>query len=743
MIRIRTGASWRDDPRVAASLRRASPGERAAAARDLADALAIEVDGVDLTAGLAEAPLLPSLEGLLRAIAAVVAGAPQAALVLGEGGLELVIRRRGGSALLTVVALGRPSRVLARDVEVDVQALAAAALEAAAGFCRDLAAVVPAAVRDTRSLHHQIGRLSRIQPREPAGRPPEPTVLRSGPEPGRLGCALEIADHDGLLAGYEGGRPDLGSLLVPGSVVLHGVDGAPLLSLPGHPFLALRDLAAGADRALCAARRGDPGVEVPLARPGRRVTTLALSLSRGETSLDGRPVASAPLPLLRAFAEAALEFCSLVRARNPRQVENAYLGELEASAAERIAELDELCQGDRVADGARATGAPAGLRLVRRPLGPGRLRRLSFRRLFTAELGAPAALSLRGSRLLAAGRAAVVALDARTGAERWRAGGASLAAAFPGALLLARTGQLRLLSPATGRPRWERPAPGASPSGAALLAGGPLVLAEPGMVTGLDLATGEPVWRFTAPGASRTWVVAFGRLAVAGSDSGFLHGLDAEGRLLWRVRAPGPLLRPPSGWGGLCLALCETGAGSALLALDAATGVRRFEAPLELTPSAPPAPWGQRLAVPGTVAGDPAVTVLERSGALAWTSAPPLSGAPALLPAGPLLVVRGAAGGLLALGRDGALRWSRPAGPATALPGGLALSRETVVAAGEGLACHALETGELVAALPAVSASLLAVDRELTVAALDVDGLLTVHRLGTHLSLVGGGDGRD
>jgi outer membrane protein assembly factor BamB len=466
------------------------------------------------------------------------------------------------------------------------------------------------------------------------------------------------------------------------------------------------------------------------------VATLELSLSRGETSLDGRAVPCPPLSLLRAFAEAALEFCALTRARNPRQAENAHLGDLEASASERIAELDELAGGDLVLDlGGQARG-PAGLRLVREPLGPGRLRRLSFRRVFAAELGMPVSLSLRDGRLLAAGRGAVLLLDVRTGAEKWRAGGAGLAVAFPGGVLAARADRLRFLSPSTGRPRWERVAPGGPPTGAALMAGGPLVLAEPGAVTGLDVRTGETAWRFTAPGASRTWVVCFGRLSVAGSDTGFLHGLDAEGRLIWRVRAPGLLLRAPTAWGGLCLALCETAPGSALLALDAATGVRRFEAPLELTPSGAPVPWGRRLAIPGTVGGDPAVTVLDRSGAPAFTTAPPLTGAPALLPAGPLLVLRGAAGGLTALGRDGAPRWTRPAGPAGGSPGGLALSRETVVTAGEGLCCHALETGELVGALPATSAALLAVDRELTVAALDVDGLLTVHRLGTHLSLV-------
>ena len=736
MIRIRTGVSWLDDPRTTSALRRAGRTERAAFARELADALAIEVDGVDLAFGLAEAPLLSSLEELLRAIAAVVSGAPQTAVVLGEGGLELVIRRRGESALLTVVALGHPSRVLARDVEVEVQALAKAALEAAAGFCRDLAEIIPEAKRDTRTLHQAVLRLSKAETRAPSGLPAGPNVTRTSPSAGRLGCAIEIADHEGLLSSYQGGRPDLGLLLVPGSVVLMASDGSSLCSLYGHPFLALRDLTVAADRALCAARRGDASVKVPLARPGHKVATLELSLLRGETSLDGRRIACAPLALLRAFVEAALEFSRLARAFNPLQAENAHLVELEASAVERIAELDELSGGDLLAGPAFAVRGPSQLRPLGRPLGPGRLRRLSYRRFYRAELGAPAGLFSGGGRLLAAGQRSFICLDLLNGKERFRALGAPLVAAFPGAVLLARPDGLRLLSPSSGRLRWEKPLPGAAPSGAALLRGGPIVLAEPGAVTGLDLSTGAHSWRFSAPGASRTLVTGFGSLVVAGSDTGFLHGLDAEGRLVWRVRAPGPLLFGPTAWGGSCLALCETATGSALLSLDAATGVRRFEAPLELTPCGPPAPWGGRLAIPGTVAGDPVVTVLQRDGAPSWTAAPPLSGAPAVLPSGSLLVVRGALGGLTALERDGRPRWTRPGGPSSGRAGGLSLSRETVVAAGEGVSCHALETGELVGALPSVSAKLLLVDRELTIAALDVDGFLTVHRLATHLSLV-------
>src|SRR5512138_3795864 len=201
MIRIRTGTSWRHDPRLRAALRRTAPGSRAAAARAVVDALALEVDGIDLAAGRAEGPLLPALEALLRAVARVVAGAPHATAALPDGELEIVIRRRGASALLTVVALTRPSRVLASEVEVDVEDLAAAALDASATFCRELAEVIPAdADRESRRLRAAARDLRRAEstpPRRPgtARRPRPPRPAASG----RVACRVDLSDDDGLV----------------------------------------------------------------------------------------------------------------------------------------------------------------------------------------------------------------------------------------------------------------------------------------------------------------------------------------------------------------------------------------------------------------------------------------------------------------------------------------------------------------------------------------------------------------
>ena len=164
VIHIRAGAAWRHDPSLRAALRRGAGPDRLAAAREVVDAIALEVDGVDIAAGLAEGPLLPALEALLRAVARVVGGASHATVGFPDGEVELLIRRRGRTALLSVVATSRPARVLARDVEVEVDALAAAALDASAQLCGELAQLLPGSeAREARPLRAAARALRRTE----------------------------------------------------------------------------------------------------------------------------------------------------------------------------------------------------------------------------------------------------------------------------------------------------------------------------------------------------------------------------------------------------------------------------------------------------------------------------------------------------------------------------------------------------------------------------------------------------
>jgi hypothetical protein len=146
-----------------------------------------------------------------------------------------------------------------------------------------------------------------------------------------------------------------------------------------------------------------------------------------------------------------------------------------------------------------------------------------------------------------------------------------------------------------------------------------------------------------------------------------------------------------------------------------------------------------RVAIAGTEAGDPLVAAVDRAGETAWTVAPPLTGAVAAAPAGPLLIVRDTSGALAALGRDGDVRWSRPgpAGPCPARAAPPAVVRATVLAAaGDGLQAVDARTGDLVGAISIPTPLRVLADPSLAVVTLDGDGLATGFRLATHLSVV-------
>lgn len=745
MIQIRVGDSWRHDPDLRTALRRAGTPARAAAVARIVDVLAIEVDGVDLGAGRLEGPLLPSLEALLRAIARVLAGAPHASVPLGDGEVELVLRRRAGSALLTLVRLDRPARVLVEDVEVDVEALAAAALDATADLARSLAEAEPAAAAlpGPRKLEAAARALRATEPAPPRG--PEAPARARPARPRAVGavvCEVELHDEEGLLAAYAGGRPDLGSLLAPGRVVLRARGGAELASADGAPFLLLRELAASAHALAAAVRRGDREAAIAIPQRGRGgAQVLRLDLAAGTLlAPGGAPVACPPLDLAAALLGGAAELVRVARARNPLQGENGYLAELEAAAADGLAQLAELAAGEKVARAAAPARARVQATPPQRPLGPGRLRRVAFRRTAEAEVGAPAGEGLfrAGALLLACGRLATLALPAAGGPPAWRGAGAAFAVRLGDGLLLARDG-IDWISARTGHRRWTRPGPRAPLTGAVALVRGPLVLVEGATALGVDPGTGRTLWRFAPPGARRLHAAAFGSVAVIASDAGLLYGLDAAGGVAFRLRLPGPALFAPTAAGRSALVACATGPGATLVAIDPATGRRAFEAPLDFTPASPPLVAGRRLAVSGTVGGDPVLAVLDARGAGAWTVAPPLSGALAVgAGAAGLLVARDDRGALLALGRDGAPRWATAAPAGHPPPGRLAprVVRSAVVAAHEGLAVHDAATGALLGVAPHLAPVRLLVGADLSVAAMDPEGVVTALRLATHLSVV-------
>jgi hypothetical protein len=747
VLRIRIGEAWRSDPRLQAALRRDGPA-RAAAVRDIVDVLSIEVDGVDIAAGRTEGPVVETASALVAAVGRLAAGAPEASIPFQDGAVELVLRRRGGSALLSVVRLTRPARVVAPEVEVDLEALASASREAAAEWCRHLAAIAPpaAALPEIRRLLRAAGSAARVRS-EPAGEPsPAPRVLRTRRRTGLPACSFEIRDDDGRLLGWRGRGADLASLLVPGRVTLRGDDGREILSLPGAPYLLLRDLASAALR-IAGSRDGQVSFE--LAPAGRRAPVrVEVGVLGGRLAVDGRRAGDVhPLALARALLEAAADFCAVVTARNPAQARNSRLSDLRDAAAEGLAHVRELADGERTATHSRRlrTGRPR--RPVGAPVGPGRLRRVSFRRTALADVGPPSGPGLlhAGARVVAFGREATLAFDALGGDVRWRAPGSLAWASAEDRLVTAVAGGFSALDLATGAALWTRPTPtpGGAPRELLAAAGGRVAAVAGGSVWTLDAASGAPGWAFDSPGALRLELGRFGAMLVAAADTGLVHGLDPEGGVAWRLRGPGPAAAPPAAGAGACLLLFLSPLGATLVAVDAATGRRRFETALDLTPTGPPVPFAGRVAVAGRVAGDPIVAVLESDGSPAWTGTVPLGSGPiALAPAPGSLLARTADGACALLGRDGTPLWVHgPCG--TPALGNLppVAWRGLVLVPAEEVTVLDLRRGRALGHLPAAAPARLLVAGEHAAWTIDGEGLLVGARLDRHLAVVDGARG--
>jgi outer membrane protein assembly factor BamB len=748
MVRIRLGSTWKQDPDLRAAL---ALGGRAAAqaAKGAIDALALEIDGVDVVAGRAEGALLTSVEDLGTAVLRLLAGTPRTEVHFSEGGVDLLLARRGGSALLTVVSLARPARVLVKGVEVDLAELASAVRSAALQMATDLETLERGkgflASRSPRLLADRLGTART----KPSAAPPVPegtAAPRLASSEGAPTCAVEIVDEAGLVGSYRGPGPDLGSLISGGRVTLRSKEGRELVSVSGPPFLLLRDLAAFAELLARAQASGEPTAAVVLALPGRNATVnLEADLAAGTLRCDGSPPRSCPaLPLARAILEATVDYCGIIVARNAWQAENAWLAELKQRSAERLAHVKELLAGDVVAlEGppVRRKRSPA---LPRTPLGPGRIRRLLFRRVFEVEVGAPAGfgLAVSGERLVLAGANQVLGLDARRGVERWRHGGALRAALCGEALLLVQGSHLALVEIEGGGLRWVRELDGLPevPREMVKLAGGLALVVGFGSAAALDLATGRTVWSFAPPAARELRASAIGRLAVVGSDAGFIYGVEAlSGRTAWRLRLPGRLVADPGAVGQDCLALCATEFGGSLIALDPSTGRRRLEVPLDVAPRAGPVPFAGLWAVAGSVAGDPVVVAIDRAGHLAFEAAPPFGTEPvALTGVGTGLLVKTSRGACVALDRTGLTLWARPARALHPPPANAPalVARGVALVAGEHLEALDLKTGELVGEVPLVAPVRLAVDPDLCLFAMDASGVASGARLETHLSVL-------
>jgi outer membrane protein assembly factor BamB len=296
------------------------------------------------------------------------------------------------------------------------------------------------------------------------------------------------------------------------------------------------------------------------------------------------------------------------------------------------------------------------------------------------------------------------------------------------------------LDAATGAVRWRREVPGGlAVQGLRPAPGARVALLAPGRIDALELSTGRPAWSVEAPGALRLHALRAGPLLVVAADTGLVQALDAGGRSEWRLRGAGPLSQRPALAGGRCLLLFRTPLGATLAAVDAARGQRAYETALDLVPTGPPVAFAGRVAVAGSVGGDPVVAALEPDGSPAWSGASspapgPVARAP--LPGG--LALKTADGSCAALDRDGMVRWTRSRDGASPAPGNLppVATRGLLLVPSDAVEVLDEGSGRPVGHLPVPTPARIHVGEDLRVVGVDADGLAWAARLRTHLSLV-------
>ncbi|HWE25097.1 MAG TPA: hypothetical protein VG496_14255, partial [Myxococcales bacterium] len=166
MIRIRPGRSWRMNPGYLGELRALSaPRAKTFDGGGILDVLGIEVDGVDIAAGVGEAEVLVAVDELLAALRLLAQGGAAAQATVGRGPTELVLESRGTDVLLSLVTLAPPARVLASGLLLDSARLWSAAASAARSLAADLLHISPAVGQSP--LLRRLRRASRQPARQP------------------------------------------------------------------------------------------------------------------------------------------------------------------------------------------------------------------------------------------------------------------------------------------------------------------------------------------------------------------------------------------------------------------------------------------------------------------------------------------------------------------------------------------------------------------------------------------------
>ena len=641
MIRIRPGRSWRHNPAYASELRAlGGPDARDFTGDQLLDVLGIEIDGVDIAAGIGEAPVIAAIDELAAAILRVGEGEPAAQATVGPGPTEVVLEPRGGDVLISLVTLRPPARVLASGLLVDAAKLRAAALAAVQGLVLDLLDASPALegsallkrlARSCAALARGGRRRAREWP--PSGAAAAGFVVRGGTGPVRVEVQVPAASAARLGARALAPWSPLAPLLAAGAVSLR-LGNAPALTAEAPPWLLLRELVREAAALVHAWEAGDRSFTL---RTGALELRCDLTVDEARAPGWKHAAAVAPARLAEAIAAAAKAFAeralgaagrdggpakgragasatsSANGITNDRKLKMTQgqtraahrdaspgheepLDDLRAAAAALLAHCRDLRSG-ALRRAPESVRAPPPRRALEPPpkLLAGRVRRLMYRTAAQVEVGPvlPGGLLAfpAAGALVQQDPAGLQALSLENGERLWHLPGVG---AGPGAAVRTGAGDLFAtegnallrVDAATGAIRWRRVMRGGGPRAWAVEGGCARAL-ESGVALVRDAGTLAFRVRLDA-GAPLHCAVAQGVLLVQ-LEGGLLLGLDVGGGAeLWRLRC-GVRAGPLAVVGGhLLLVVQDLRGARALLALEPGTGEPVWERPLP--PGGPAAP---------------------------------------------------------------------------------------------------------------------------------------------------------
>ena len=738
MIRIRPGRSWRHNPGYVGKLRRLEgPHLRRFEGSGILDVLGIEVDGVDIAAGVGEAEILVAMDELCRALSRLRGGSPAAQATVGRGPTELVLEARGADVLLALISLAPPARFLASGLLLDGEKLRAAATSAARALAEDLLSISPALSGSP--LLARLRAPLRAPVRRSASRPAAPWP-RAVPGRGFVArgtargvrCEIQVPEESAWRLAGRAEVPDapLAALLGAGSLALR-VSGAPALSWESPPYLALRDLVRSASGLVSAWEAGDSDFTLRFG-----AADLHLDLTRDEVRANGwrGPVALPPPALALALAGAGRAWATKALALDGEAEE---LSDLRDSARRIEMHCKDLASGDlRRTRSATLVPPPRRPPLRQAPLSRGRVRRLVYREAWRTEPGDPSdSLSFFGGALVAGSKRGVRALDAATGRETFRSGCDAFARAANGDdLFVASHATLFRIDPSSGERRWQRRMRSSAPLWP--VAGGVVRPTGEGIVCVSDL--GGVAFEARLPWG-RPELCAEGEAILLLAGKEHLLALDAaDGRLLWKRKLPAEA-RALSVLTGRAVVLCAGRKGAArLLAFSQQSGK------LLWTRSLPGEPQPAiRCAFDCAVVASSGKIAAARlsDGTLRFQTTLPFPGEAQLASAeeddarGTLLLATGPGGACARIGERGTIAWSLPA-EAAAPSSAARIARRLALVLQETPVVLDAQEGFALARIGERPVRCAALADDASVAICEESGAISLARLATHLSIV-------